>query len=59
MGFSLVKRFIRDESAATTVEYAILLTVIVLAIAHSCLTLGLEMNHVFQQAAVVIESVVN
>jgi len=43
-----IKKFLNNEEGATTVEYAILLTLIVLVIAHGGMALGLTASSAFE-----------
>ena len=50
-----VKTFFVEEEAATTVEYAILLALIVIAIAKSALALGEKARDSFDATATVLQ----
>jgi Flp pilus assembly pilin Flp len=50
MKFSKVLRFVREEDAATAVEYAIMLAAIAVAVVKACQVLGGEMNLIFEES---------
>ena len=47
--FSLIKKFYKDESGATMVEYAIMVALIAIAVAATVILVGNEMNTMFSQ----------
>ena len=45
--FSLIKKFYKDESGATMVEYAIMVALIAIAVAATVILVGQEMETMF------------
>lgn len=47
--FNLIKKFYKDESGATMVEYALIVALIAIAVASTVYFLGQEMNTLFSE----------
>ena len=50
--FNLIKKFYKDESGATMVEYAIMVALIAIAVAATVILVGEQMEVMFSQVAV-------
>lgn len=53
--FNLIKKFYKDESGATMVEYAIMVALIAIAVAATVILVGQEMTVMFEQVVTCLE----
>ncbi|MER2605348.1 MAG: Flp family type IVb pilin [Siculibacillus sp.] len=51
MTFQLLKRFVRDESGATAIEYGLIASLVALAIIAGARTLGTNIGQTFNKVA--------
>ena len=54
--FNLIKKFYKDESGATMVEYAIMVALIAIAVAATVILVGQEMTAMFETVRTCLES---
>ena len=54
--FNLIKKFYKDESGATMVEYAIMVALIAIAVAATVILVGNEMTTMFEKVVECLEN---
>lgn len=54
--FNLIKKFYKDESGATMVEYAIMVALIAIAVAATVILVGNEMNTMFSEVIACLQN---